>query len=289
VVSGKGGTGRSFVTANLGAAISSLGKKVLLLDLDLTKPNLHTFFKKFTEEDGLVSVLNEAKEEQKLSFKQTDVANLFLVPGSRYLNNEDLERLSQVDLLYILSKEEADYIFIDMPSGWNRRILSWLVNPFKLLFIIEPTPNAIEAYYSLFKRILAERIGTAMNDSTASIIKKVVISPSLQDMKDMHDVYLSSMELLRTVLKQFRPAIIMNKARSLEDKQISETIAFLCKRQYCIDLDILGAIDNDDNIWQTVRNRQLIVTEMPLSVAARTIHQLAAILVDRDTKVGETR
>ena len=40
---GKGGTGKSFITATLGIILAKHGKRVLLIDLDLGASNLHTF------------------------------------------------------------------------------------------------------------------------------------------------------------------------------------------------------------------------------------------------------
>lgn len=41
IAGGKGGTGKSVITANLGIVLSSLGKKVILIDGDLGGANLH--------------------------------------------------------------------------------------------------------------------------------------------------------------------------------------------------------------------------------------------------------
>jgi septum site-determining protein MinD len=40
IASGKGGTGKTTITANLGVALSKLGKKVLLIDADVAMANL---------------------------------------------------------------------------------------------------------------------------------------------------------------------------------------------------------------------------------------------------------
>ncbi|MFW5989146.1 MAG: P-loop NTPase, partial [Desulfosudaceae bacterium] len=42
VAGGKGGIGKSFITANLGYLLAKRGKRVLLADLDLGGSNLHT-------------------------------------------------------------------------------------------------------------------------------------------------------------------------------------------------------------------------------------------------------
>src|SRR4030067_1760826 len=41
---GKGGSGKSFITANLGISLAKLGARVVLIDADLGGANLHTFF-----------------------------------------------------------------------------------------------------------------------------------------------------------------------------------------------------------------------------------------------------
>src|SRR5436309_5447879 len=43
VGSGKGGVGKSLLTANVGIYLAQLGKRVVLLDADLGGANLHTF------------------------------------------------------------------------------------------------------------------------------------------------------------------------------------------------------------------------------------------------------
>jgi septum site-determining protein MinD len=40
VLSGKGGVGKTFVTANLGVTLAEMGKDVTILDGNLTTPNL---------------------------------------------------------------------------------------------------------------------------------------------------------------------------------------------------------------------------------------------------------
>jgi len=41
---GKGGTGKSLITASMGICLAQRGNDVLLIDADLGTANLHTFF-----------------------------------------------------------------------------------------------------------------------------------------------------------------------------------------------------------------------------------------------------
>jgi flagellar biosynthesis protein FlhG len=40
---GKGGSGKSFITTNIGICLSKLGARIILIDADLGGANLHTF------------------------------------------------------------------------------------------------------------------------------------------------------------------------------------------------------------------------------------------------------
>lgn len=44
VASGKGGVGKTFVSANLAIALAEMGHRVIAVDLDLGGSNLHAFF-----------------------------------------------------------------------------------------------------------------------------------------------------------------------------------------------------------------------------------------------------
>lgn len=116
ITSGKGGVGKTTVTANLGSALALKGYKVCLIDADFGLRNLDILL-------GLSNriILDISDYLQKMcSFshiivKHRTMKNLHLVPGSKKrLSEMELksfrEMLKQIDSLY-------DFILIDSPSG----------------------------------------------------------------------------------------------------------------------------------------------------------------------------
>ncbi len=290
ILSGKGGTGKTFISANLGAALAEQGKKVLLVDSNFTSPNLHTFFQKFTFNDELLSHIDSEKEaENNLPVKQTDVANLFLVPGNRYINAEDLQRLSKLDFAGILDSQDVDFILIDMCAGWGTHMMNSVAKEGNLLFIVEPTPLAIESLYTIFKRLVTSRIAGKLGKQKSSKIVDCILSPSRQDLKDMYDILKfyededpETAKKLKGVLSDFKSYLIMNKAQSLEDKEIGSTISFLIERQFAVDMKYLASLDLDTNIWNANKKRQILINDKQLSVATRSFSNMALNLIDGD-------
>ena len=79
---GKGGVGKSFVVASLGALLARNGRTVALIDLDLGASNLHTFLGMPAPKDGLNRFLNKHAQTLDSTAVPTPVTNLFLISSS---------------------------------------------------------------------------------------------------------------------------------------------------------------------------------------------------------------
>jgi capsular exopolysaccharide synthesis family protein len=74
------GEGKSFVAANLAASIALAGKKVVLVDLDLHKPGLHSIFD-MENTKGVSDYLTGQAEASQLIMKTSENENLFVIPA----------------------------------------------------------------------------------------------------------------------------------------------------------------------------------------------------------------
>lgn len=115
VVSGKGGVGKSFVTAMLAVLMSRKGYKVGILDADITGPSIPRMFG--IKKKAIVNELGIIPE-------QTD-NNIKLMSVNLLLPQEDAPVIWRGPLLSNTVKrfwteviwEKLDYLFIDMPPG----------------------------------------------------------------------------------------------------------------------------------------------------------------------------
>jgi len=128
VINQKGGTGKTTTTINLGSALSKLGKKILLVDLD-PQANLSYSLGVEEPEATLADVLTGNKELQEILVHQ---GNLSIAPGSNELvdieislvNQENRERFIQNILT---ATKGFDYIFIDCPPSLSLLTVNALV------------------------------------------------------------------------------------------------------------------------------------------------------------------
>lgn len=107
------GEGKSFVTANLAVSLALTDKKVVLLELDLRKPNVAHLFN-VSREVGLTNYFIGNKDADHI-IKRTDVSpNLFVIPsGAIPPNPSELILNGKLDELLQYLETIFDYILID--------------------------------------------------------------------------------------------------------------------------------------------------------------------------------
>lgn len=151
VASGKGGVGKTNITLNLGFALHSLGKKVILTDCDMGLANL----------DVLLGITPK-KTIHDLLKPQTSVQDILieLAPGFNILpaasGVAELSEFDQ-DLQAVLLEKlntvfhNCDYLFFDIGAGISPSILSFAQIPQERILILTPEPTSLTDTYAFIK------------------------------------------------------------------------------------------------------------------------------------------
>lgn len=106
--------GKTFIAINLAAIMAMLGKKILLMGLDLRKPRINKVFE-FETSPGLSTYLSGNCEYEEI-IKKTQIDNLFYAPsGPTPPNPAELIDTDQMVKFMERAKKEYDYIIIDTP------------------------------------------------------------------------------------------------------------------------------------------------------------------------------
>jgi capsular exopolysaccharide synthesis family protein len=106
--------GKTFISINLAAITAMLGKKVLLIGLDLRKPRINKVFE-FEDNPGMSTFLSGNCEFKEI-IKETQIKNLFYAAsGPIPPNPAELIETKQMKIFMEEAKREFDYIIIDTP------------------------------------------------------------------------------------------------------------------------------------------------------------------------------
>ena len=114
VTSWSKGEGKSTATSNLAISFSKMGKKVLLIDCDLRRPNVHNLLK-LDNSIGLSEVTGKFKTFKEAVHHDVLPCLDVLTSGSIPPNPSELLGSSSFDTLINSVRNEYDYIIIDSP------------------------------------------------------------------------------------------------------------------------------------------------------------------------------
>lgn len=141
ILSGKGGVGKTMLTASLGIALARRGLKCSLVDADIGLRDLDLLLG--MENSVVFDVLDVARKDCKLKYallQHNELENLTLLPAaqngtSKDMDAEDFERI--VSKL----KKKAGYVLTDAPAGVERGIRNLL--PASDQSILVTTPDDV--------------------------------------------------------------------------------------------------------------------------------------------------
>lgn len=116
ITSTMSGEGKTFIASNLAVSLALLGKKVIIVGLDIRKPGLNKVFNISHKENGITLYLSSPKTTDLSSLIRPSgvTDHLDLLPGGTIPPNptELLARQSLQDAIEIL-KQKYDYIVLD--------------------------------------------------------------------------------------------------------------------------------------------------------------------------------
>lgn len=148
VASGKGGVGKTVVAANLGLALSALGKTVVLVDLDLGGANLHTVLGVRNRHAGLGSLIWRTETKLDTLVVATGYPRLYLIPGDSLLPgtaNPDYSIKRRI--MRDLGTLPADFVILDLGAGSSYTVVDfWLMAPDGFLVVVPEIPSILNAY-----------------------------------------------------------------------------------------------------------------------------------------------
>lgn len=279
VASGKGGVGKSVVSANLALALAKRGRQVILADLDVGGADAHIMFGELNPPVTLTDFLDKRVDRlEDVAIPLTLHPNLRLIAGTG-------ETLATANMAYARKKRlmkhfqdlQAEIVVIDIGAGANYHALDFFLMADIHVAVANPEPPAVLDLYRFIKLAAIRRVlscflsRSPMSDALSN--RDFTSVEEVMDVAGVTDA--EGRNIAAAALQSFRPGLIINRATGGSHVNVLYLRKIL--HQYIGgDLTLLGKIPDDPAVGQAIRNFLPVIEAAPTSSAAKGLWDIAA-------------
>lgn len=284
VASGKGGVGKSLLSANLAIALGQQGKKVVLVDLDLGASNLHLVIGQKPGAASLGSWFTE-KSDFKDIIQQTDYQNVSFIAGDSQIPDlTSLKHVQKVRLIRNLKNIDTDYIILDLGAGTHQFILDmFLLSPQGIVVSAPAVTATLNGYlflknatfrllYTTFKRGTPGRAYLDNLKKDSATMQKLYIPNLIQALANCDP---ANTQIFISRMQQFRPRLVMNMIEDPKDADRAQRIKSSCNQYLGLEIEYLGLMYRDMLQDKALASQLPVVVYKPQSVLGQAIYRIA--------------
>ena len=151
ITSGKGGVGKTNIVANLGFALSRLGKKILILDADLGLGNLdvllglaptYNLSHVITGEKSIPEVLIDGPGDMKILPAASGIQEL-----THLTREQQFRIITELDFII----DPIDILLVDTAAGISSNVMYFNITAQEIIVVVAPEPTSVTDAYALMK------------------------------------------------------------------------------------------------------------------------------------------
>ena len=286
---GKGGSGKSFITVNIGICLSKLGVRVILIDADLGGANLHTFLGISPPVLTLSDFIKKRVPHLREVLIPTAIPNLQLLTGAQdLLNAVDAKSVQKRKLVRSIQNLDGDTILVDLGAGNSLSVLDFFLMSDGGILVVTPEPTSVENTYRFLKSAFYRRLKQSVSSpSVKALIDGAMDRKNEMGIHNPHDLIKAvrrvdegDADKLIKEAETFRPNLILNQVRSKKDIEIGFSIRSACLKYFGIHLHYLGYVVYDQEVSNSIRRRRPLVLENSRSRAAQCVMEIASKLAN---------
>lgn len=288
----KGGIGKSLFVANLGVLLAQLGKKTVLVDLDLGASNLHLYLGIWSLPHGITDFLDKTATAIDDIMVPTKYGPHLIGGGGSKLGDANIHFSRKVKLLRALKALDADYVIIDLGGDTTYNILDFYLAADQGLVLTTCEPASYMDAYGFIKLSLQRKLSRLFGAESEyrnrrdrqleRLIRDFLLSTDTDHGRHISDLF-NRVEnecpahgpFIKKIVDDFRPATIVTMSHGQD--QVDELVTRLRKvarKILSIDLNYFGCLPFETQVQQSAVDLVPYVSKSSNSNFARALRRI---------------
>ena len=288
---GKGGSGKTFLTANLGVLFARQGKNTVLVDLDLGGSNLHSLLGFRQLKRGLNSYLNGTVGDLSEAAVPTEVPNLHIISSlGCSLEIGNLFYAQKVKIINAIHRLPFDAVLLDLGAGSAYNVLDFFLAAHEGIFVFTPEPTSIQNTVQFIKAVYLRRVKQILKRyAFGNVVKELALESEAGVVRSPLDVVDRVMKkdidrgaLLEKELRKLAFKLILNQYRKHIDETLGHKIEKVCNRHFYAGFQFLGNIAYDERVHNSVLAKTIFTNKYPYTPTSTDLKHAADLMLKKN-------
>ncbi|MBN1412398.1 MAG: P-loop NTPase [Spirochaetales bacterium] len=289
VASGKGGTGKTLFTSNLGLSLAAKGKQVTLIDLDLGASNLHTILGIKNKHPSIGDFIYRHIDSLKDIIIQTGYEGVSFIPGDAlFPGTANLKYSTKNRIIKEIKAIQADFILLDLGSGSSFNTIDFFLVSRNGIVVTTPETTSILNAYSFLKTTLYRLLFRSFPAKSRE--REIILEFVAQKNEGTGISFLDLLNIIsshnpasgkkaREQVASLYPRIVINNGKSREDLNIGLKLRDIITRNLGISLEYLGFLFHNQEASHAILKRTPLYSLDPQSRYSESIDKVANKLI----------
>ena len=268
---GKGGVGKSMLSANIAVGLAKLGKEVIVVDTDLGGANLHSYLGISTPESTIYDFFLRRVSTLDELLMDTSIDGLKILPGSNEIVGMANPRyFTKLKFMRHIQQLQAEYILLDVGAGTSYNTLDLFSMADTGIVVTIPEKPAIESAYGFIKASIYRKLLTVfqkdrklydlidqarnpINDLGIRNIKELIEKASIASPDSLDD--------LKATLGSIDLRIVVNFVQNSHEESVGNKMVEIVKKYLSITPEYIGGIPFSGKVRESLAKQTTLLME----------------------------
>lgn len=288
---GKGGIGKTIITACLGMAMAEQGRRVILIDADLGGANLHALLGMSMPGRTLFDFFSRQVEQLQDVVMLAPFPNLRIICGAPgTLGIANIKYWEKHKLMRHIRQLDADDVIIDIGAGMSFNEIDFFNLADTGIVVANPEPPSIQECFNFMKTALLRklRVHFSTNDVVARILDAGKNPEFARDTRLISQLRAAiaaqdakAVAQFDQLVKRFSPMLLLNQVYNFDEKIEADALKVAVLDLLGVQIRFIGIIPHNSRLREASkfgRPEDLFRNNMP--IRSHLMHIVKTQLLD---------